>query len=214
VSTPEALGGQPSADDAAAKGQTNGETKGERTRRRLLELAIAHFGSKGFRATSVSEIARAAGLTQAAVYAYFSNKEEFFIAAVDADATSLIAESRAAVAGTPIRQFIPAWIVELFSRLDRHPLARRVLAGQEPEVVARLIELPALAAATAQFERELREAQARGEVRADVDARRIAAGAEALIVSLLFTTVQVGGLATRRHQSGVVEAFDAMLRPS
>lgn len=195
-------------------GEPRGETKGERTRRRLLELAIAHFGSNGFRATSVSEIARAAGITQAAVYAYFANKEELFVAAVDADASSLIAESRAAVAGTPIRQFIPAWIVELFSRLDRHPLARRVLAGQEPEVVPRLIELPALAAATAQFEGEVREAQDRGEVRRDIDPRKIAAGAEALIVSLLFSTVQVGGLATHRHQSGVIEAFDAMLRPS
>ena len=41
-------------------------TKGERTRRRLLELAIERFGERGYRATSVSEIARAAGLTQAA----------------------------------------------------------------------------------------------------------------------------------------------------
>jgi AcrR family transcriptional regulator len=195
------------------EGRTKGETKGERTRRRLLELAIEHFGSGGFRATSVSEIARAAGVTQAAVYAYFANKEDLFVAAVDADASALIAESRAAVAGTPIRQFIPAWIVELFARLDRHPLARRVLAGEEPEVVPRLIELPALSTGTARFEQELRDAQARGEVRDDIDVRKIAAGAEALMVSLLFSTVQVGGLATTRHQAGVVEAFDAMLRP-
>ena len=45
------------------------ETKGERTRRRLLELAVRRFADEGYRATSVSAIARDAGITQAAVYA-------------------------------------------------------------------------------------------------------------------------------------------------
>ena len=41
---------------------------------------------QGYRTTSVSEIARAAGLTQATAYAYFDNKESLFVAAVDVDA--------------------------------------------------------------------------------------------------------------------------------
>ena len=74
---------RPSADLAAS----TAATKGERTRQRLLALAIEHFGDRGYRATSVSEIARAAGVTQATAYAYFDNKESLFVAAVDDDAT-------------------------------------------------------------------------------------------------------------------------------
>lgn len=188
-------------------------SKGERTRRRLLELAIARFGDRGFRATSVSEIARAAGLSQAAVYAYFANKEELFVAAIDEDANTLIGESRAEVDGIPIDRLLPAYLVAFFARLDRHPLARRVLAGQEPEVIGRLLELPALQRWTALLEADLRLGQVEGTVRHDVDAHKLAAGVEALILSLLFATVQLGGLSNARHQTGVVEAFDALLRP-
>ena len=53
---------------------------------RLLELAVGRFAADGYRRTSVSDIARDADLTPAAVYAYFANKEALFQAAVDADA--------------------------------------------------------------------------------------------------------------------------------
>ena len=43
--------------------------KGERTRARLLEIAIRRFAADGFRRTSVSDIAREAGLSPAAAYA-------------------------------------------------------------------------------------------------------------------------------------------------
>ena len=80
-------------------------TKGERTRLRLLELAIERFGERGYRATSVSEIARAAGLTQAAAYAYFPSKEALFDAAVDADAAPLVEEAE----GGPPRSRSARW---------------------------------------------------------------------------------------------------------
>lgn len=189
-------------------------TKGERTRARLIELAIDRFGSRGFRRTSVSEIARAAGLTQAAAYAYFANKEELFLAAVDADAASLLDEATVAAEGTPIQSLVPAFIIHLFTLMDSHPLARRVLAGQEPEVIGRLVELPALRTFSGTIADRLREAQADGEVRPDIDPDTMAAGIESLVLGILFSTVQSGGLATPRHQEGVVAAFDAMLRPA
>src|SRR5689334_383852 len=95
---------QPTVVDAA-------ETKGERTRRRILEMAIDCFGRRGYRATSVSQIARAASLTQAASYAYFDNKEALFRAAVDADVSDLIDEISDLVGGVPIRDLVPTVIV-------------------------------------------------------------------------------------------------------
>ncbi len=59
-------------------------SKGDRTRQRLLEIAVQRFAADGYRRTSVSDIARDAGLTPAATYAYFRNKEALFQAAAEA----------------------------------------------------------------------------------------------------------------------------------
>ena len=41
------------------------------------------FASYGYRGTSLSRIARAAGVTKGALYWHFSDKEEFFLAVVE-----------------------------------------------------------------------------------------------------------------------------------
>ena len=189
------------------------ETKGERTRRRILEMAIECFGRRGYRATSVSEIARAANLTQAASYAYFDNKEALFRAAVDADVSDLIDEISSQVDDVGPLDLIPTVIVHAVVALEHHPLSHRVLAGQEPDEVPRLTELPALRRFSDLLADALGRAMARGEVRADLRPDVLAAGLESLILGLLFSAVQTRGSASERHQLGVVEAFDLMLRP-
>ena len=201
------------APEAAGDDGERTETKGERTRRRLLEIAVERFGRRGFRATSVSEIAREAGLTQAAAYAYFDGKDALFAAAVDADASGLVDETLEQVADTTVDQLLPSTVVHLVVGLEAHPLAKRVLAGQEPEALPRLVGLPAIERFSAQLAGRLVEAQAAGEVRADVDVPVLSAGLESIVVALLMSTVQSGGMATERHLVGVVAAFDAMLRP-
>ncbi len=200
--------------DEGADGADEGrETKGERTRRRILELAIERFGSRGYRGTSVSEIARSAGLTQAAAYAYFDNKEALFRASVDADAGGMIDEVSALVTGTGIRELIPSLVVHAVMVLPSHPLARRILAGMEPDEVPRLVELPALSRFSDLVAGALTQAQHDGDVRSDFEPDVLAAGIESIVMGLLFTTIQSGSSATARHISGVVEAFDLMIRP-
>jgi AcrR family transcriptional regulator len=187
------------------------ETKGERTRRRLLELAVRRFAVEGYRSTSVSAIARDAGITQAAVYAYFPSKEALFEAAVDRDAAELIAEARGELdESLPLANQIPVLLLHLRLGVDGHRLARRVLAGQEPEVVARLVDLPALQDITADLARELGAARERGELRPDVDVDELAAGIETVVLSLLMSAVQVPGEADGRV-AGVVALFRILL---
>ncbi len=197
-------------DTAAADGA---QTKGERTRQRLLELAIERFGAKGYRATSVSEVARAAELTQAAVYAYFPNKEALFDAAVDADAAAAIGTATERCRDVPAAQLAPLLLALLIGGLAEHPLALRVLEGQEPEALQRLINLPALADLTELLRRRVAEAQGAGEVRADVDPAIYADGAETLILALLMAVSQIGATTESRRQLGVVSIFDLALRP-
>ena len=193
---------------------TDRETKGERTRRRLLDLAIERFGDRGYRATSVSEVARAAGLSQAAVYAYFESKEALFDAAVDADAEASIVASVERAADAPVGQLVPLLLVCFLADIDSHPLLKRVLGGLEPEALQRLINLPALANLTAVIADKVRAAQPTGEVRADIDPEMFANGAETILLSLLMSITQVGQSTEARRQMGVLSVFDSALRPS
>lgn len=204
--------GDPAADPALAG--EGAETKGERTRRRLLEIAVERFGTKGYRGTSVSEIAREAGLTQAAVYAYFDSKERLFDAAVDADAEAAILAAAEGVATTPAAQLVPMVLVLLVGGLGNHPLAERVLAGKEPDTLPRLVNLPALHQLRTLIADRVRLAQVEGEVRPDVDPDQFADGAEAIILSLLMSITVIGQATETRRQLGVLTIFDAALRPS
>src|SRR5438067_1345533 len=60
-------------------------------------------------------------------------------------------------------------IFTLVSAVDRHPLARRVLAGLEPEITVRLLTIPALEQLRKASCERIRAQQLAGDVRADVD---------------------------------------------
>jgi AcrR family transcriptional regulator len=55
--------------------------RGERTRERLLTAAVELFGSRGFEATSMKDLAAAAGVQAPAIYNHFQSKEDILIAA-------------------------------------------------------------------------------------------------------------------------------------
>jgi AcrR family transcriptional regulator len=188
--------------------------KGERTRQRLLEIAVRRFAEDGFRRTSVSDIARAAGLTPAAVYAYFAGKEGLFQAAVDADAGALIDAARSAALGaSSARERLVLFVAALRERVDDHPLARRVLSGLEPEVAARLVTIPSLVALTAELADELAEAQSAGDIRPDVDPAELAVGLETIVLALLMAELQTAITVEPERAAGVLAVIDGALRP-
>jgi AcrR family transcriptional regulator len=166
-------------------------TKGGRTREAVLRAAIARFGRDGYRGSSVADIARDARLSGTAAYAYFPNKEALFVAAVDEDAAAVIQEGLSSVVEhDDLDHWRRTLIFTLLDAVGRHPLARRVLAGLEPDFTVRLLSIPAL--------EQLRKAsgerahQLAGKVRADIDAQQIANGLVTIVLSLLMTLVQIG----------------------
>src|SRR6476661_3285348 len=119
-------------------------SKGEQTRQVILDAAIVRFGRDGYRATSVADVARDAGVGGTITYAYFPNKEALFLAALDEDAAAVIQEGVSGVLAEPSGN--KAWRENLIFTLvlDRHPLARRVLGGHEPGVPERVVDIPAM----------------------------------------------------------------------
>lgn len=197
----------------AVAAQDANSTKGDRTRSRLLEIAVRRFALDGYRRTSVSDIAREAHLSPGAVYAYFTGKEALFEAAVDLDAGALIDRARAAIKGTRVRDREAVILAELADHITEHPLAARVLSGQEPEVIDRVLDLPSLREFNAQIAADIAEAQTAGEVRADVDPVMMANGFEAIILTLLMGFLQARVASESRLAIGALSVLDAALRP-
>jgi AcrR family transcriptional regulator len=189
-------------------------TKGEVTRQGILEAAIARFGREGFRATSVADVARDAGVGGTVPYAYFPNKEALFLAALDEDAAAVIEEGLTSVRDdTALGAWRQALIFTLVGAIDHHPLARRVLAGQEQDVVQRVLEIPALMELRKACGERLRDEQASGTVRADVDPVAMGNGVVSIMLSLLMSVVQLGTAAASVYADDVVAVFEAALSP-
>jgi AcrR family transcriptional regulator len=169
-----------------------GETKGHRTRRALLSVAIDRFARDGYRLTSVADIARDAGLSSTAAYAYFPNKEALFIAAVDEDAAGHIGEALATVLEGHWNGDWRTLMATLLDALARHPLTRRVLAGLEPDFTVRLLGIGALDELRKGLAELLAGEQLAGVVRPDIDARLVAGGLVTIVISILISLVQTG----------------------
>lgn len=193
---------------------TDVPTKGEQTRAAILAAAIERFSRDGFRATSVADIARAAEVGGTVAYAYFPNKEALFLAAVDQDAAGVIEEGLGVVLSDPsISDWRDTIIFTLVDAVERHPLARRLLAGLEPEVTGRVLQVPALEDVRIACIDRIRDEQAAGTVRNDVDAATMGSGVIAIVLSLLMSVVQVGRDSASAYASDVAAVFRAALEP-
>ncbi len=190
-------------------------TKGAQTRRAILDAAIERFGRDGFRATSVTDIARTANVGGTVAYAYFDSKEALFRAALDDDIAALLTEGQVQMEAE--RSSIE-WHQELFFTLVRaiesHPLARRMLAGLEPEVTPRVLEIPALASLRVGVADRLRHEQALGLVRSDIDAAQVGNGMIAILLSLLMSVVQIGPQAGSAYADDVAAVLHAAIYPA
>jgi len=189
-------------------------TKGERTRQALLDAAIARFGRDGYRGTSVAEVARDARLSGTAAYVYFPNKEALFLAAVDEDAAAVVDEGLASLTdAVDLDHWRGTLIFTLLSALDRHPLARRVLTGLEPEFTVRLITIPALEQLRKECGERIRAQQLAEQVRTDIDAQQIANGLVTIVLSLLMSLLQTGTDPATLLGADVAAVVEAALSP-
>lgn len=73
----------------------------EATRKLIIDKSIALFNTKGYRATSLSDITQATGITKGAIYANFSNKEEVAVAAFEYALNVVLKEIRECIRRAP-----------------------------------------------------------------------------------------------------------------
>ncbi len=68
--------------------------KVELTKSLIISEAVALFNTKGFKATSISDITKAAGVTKGSIYGNFENKDAVAVAAFDFAINKVIDELR------------------------------------------------------------------------------------------------------------------------
>lgn len=72
----------------------------QQTKEQLLTSAKRLFTTKGFSATSITDIVQDAGLTRGAAYWHFKNKDEIFIAVVEQALNDMMEEKERALSET------------------------------------------------------------------------------------------------------------------
>lgn len=187
-------------------------TKGAQTRRAILDAAVARFGREGYRAASVADIARDAAVGGTVAYAYFPNKEALFLAAVDDDAAGVINQGLArAATGHDAGDWRQQLFFALVEACEEHPLARRLLAGLEPDVTERVLETPALTDLRRICAERLTEDQHAGRARPDIDPAVTANGIVGILLALLMSVVQLGGAAATFYADDVTAVLRAAI---
>lgn len=144
-------------------------SKGERTRRRILQAARELVLAQGYSATSMRQIARAAGITPAAIYAHFSGKEEIFDtllqAAAPFDEFAQLFEHVTSGSAEALIETVLRRMIELLAGHQEY-MQLALIDAQEREAASLVRLVPRLFPAGLAFHRRLRELDAgRGELR-------------------------------------------------
>ncbi|WP_334145087.1 TetR/AcrR family transcriptional regulator [Rhabdothermincola sp.] len=146
---------------AKASVATPAGTRGESTRERVLDAALASFGTKGYEATSLDHLAVDLGVRKQTILYYFPTKADLLDAVVDRAADDLASALEAAVAGAGDGfARVEAIVRSVFRLAMRRPellgLLREVSRLGSP-VATRLTERfePLVARATAFLEAEM-----------------------------------------------------------
>lgn len=169
---------------------------------RILDAALAVFCRYGYRKTSMLDIAQAAGMSRAALYLHFKNKEDVFRAGSERAHASVMAQVAAALA-----QSVPVFTrIETALLAFQQGLMAEIAAsahGQElfdaNMTLAADVTLTARATLAASLAGALEQAEAAGDIalrRVDATAAQVAALLVASMDGIKHT--QGGGEALRQ----------------
>jgi TetR/AcrR family transcriptional repressor of nem operon len=153
--------------------------KGEATRQRIIAEAAALFNQRGYAGCSMQDVMAATGLEKGGLYRHFSSKEELAGEAFRyalGKANRLRMEDLAQVRGS-VQQL--RCVVRHFSEAPSAtpggcPLMNTAVDADDGNPVLRQLALEGIAAWKAKLEGIVREGKRHGEIRTEIEPRRIA----------------------------------------
>jgi AcrR family transcriptional regulator len=104
----------------------------EQRREQLFAVALELFAQRGYRATTMDDIAEAAGVTKPLLYQHFSSKRSLYLELVDSIAKDLLAAISKAVAGADgPRQQVELGFAAYFRLVVTREAEFRLLYGRD-----------------------------------------------------------------------------------
>lgn len=105
--------------------------RGPLTRKQILDASLRLFSEKGFARTSVRDIARGAGITDAAIYYHFSSKRDLFEALFEERGiTSALSGLEQATITQPLRETLTAIALVALGIMQRNKDFMKVLFSE------------------------------------------------------------------------------------
>src|SRR5271163_422128 len=104
----------------------------EQRRQQLFAIALGLFAQRGYRATTMDDIAEAAGVTKPLLYQHFSSKRALYLELVDSIAQDvLVAIGRAIMRAEGPRQQVELGFAAYFGLVVSHEAEFRLLYGRD-----------------------------------------------------------------------------------
>jgi AcrR family transcriptional regulator len=163
----------------AALTNDSGETKGDKTRRRILDAAASEFRNSGYAATSLKVIANRVGVRVASLYHHFPSKESLVeeILAIGLDRTESATRDAVmsiGVTASPLARIRSAISAHVRANLTSgdYALATLRILGQVPDDV-RKRQVERQRAYSEFWTQLLDEGRAAGEIRSDLNPKLV-----------------------------------------
>jgi TetR/AcrR family transcriptional repressor of nem operon len=189
-------------------------TKGEQTRRKIVEAAAPIFNKRGYEGSSLSDLMQATGLKKGGIYRHFANKEELAAEAFDYtweaawNARWLHVDEKAKGI-EKLKQFI-ANVIEHRSPVGGGcPILNTAIDADDGNPVLRAHVAKALRSFITRLQNIVEQAHERGETQEEVDPKAVAT----LIIAslegaLMMSRIQRSDEALRRVQSHLNRYLD------
>jgi TetR/AcrR family fatty acid metabolism transcriptional regulator len=176
-------------------------------RKRILDAAVRVFAKKGFYATRVSEVARAAGVADGTIYLYFKSKDELLVSLFEDRVERLLAylqRELPAIAGASqrLRRIIELELGLLEGERDLAEVVTVIL--RQSTKLMKEYAAPKFTAYLDAIASVVAEGQASGELRADVSphlaARAIFGALDGIAMTWALGKADRGGLSRASGQ--------------
>ena len=189
-------------------------TKGELTRRKIVEAAAPIFNKRGYDGSSLSDLMKATGLKKGGIYRHFSSKEELAAEAFDytwevAWNSRLLHVDEKANGIQKLKQLIANFIEHRSPVPGGCPILNTAIDADDGNLVLRAHVAKALRSWLSRLQTIVDQARTRGETQPGVDPQAVAT----LIVAslegaLMISRIQRNDEALRRVQAHLKRYLD------
>jgi TetR/AcrR family transcriptional repressor of nem operon len=154
-------------------------TKGEQTRKRIVEAAAPIFNKRGYEGSSLNDLMEATGLKKGGIYRHFSSKEELAAEAFDytweaAWNARLLRVDEKANGIEKLKQLVANFVDHRSPVAGGCPILNTAIDADDGNSVLRAHVLKALRSWVARLQAIVKQAQMRGEAGDGVDPKAVA----------------------------------------